>query len=636
MILKGLVDYYNRLTIYRNDREEENDLPGWGWILQRIDFVIILKEDGSFFQLEDKREFRDGKYYPTLFFVPSIGKQAIKHTRTGNDANLLWDNTGFVLGVGDKKDTKLNSFIETIETRMAGVSDKAIQAVLTFLKSGKNDSEIFAPVLNHSEYKEVICSPYTNISFQMLEDDDFVFNRPLIAARVSEQNEFEESYQGVCLVTGDEDQPIVEDHYAVKSLGGDTDPLLISFNYETFNSYGKKGGANSPVGFKAASQSYKALTHLLRNHSTPIGKTKVIFWTERKTPLESVAREILHGKKDDPDRKSDQVKSILESYRTGHLPVEEKNARFYVLGLEPLKARVAVRLWVFDTASVIAEKMLKHKNDTDIIRHRDTNEVIPFWRYWQALNPPKKNTNEKKGSRKKESDSHREKVELHFIRSVFLGIPYPKTLLDLALKRVRLEIHSKDKQSQVLYICAAIMKGYLSRYENYKNKPINKELDMTNMSVPYRLGRLFAVLEKIQWSAHQQSQKTIDNEESNEKKDGDKGKFQNRPVNATIIDRFYGAASRCPASGFSTPMNLVMAHLSKLDKSDRVGVRRYYEGWIQEIINGTEESDHKIDKLPKVLKPEEQAEFFLGYYQQKFFISQKKKSKTQTANPVSE
>ena len=41
--------------------------------------------------------------------LPAIGKQALKHTNTATDANLLWDNASFVLGIGKKGRKKLAS-----------------------------------------------------------------------------------------------------------------------------------------------------------------------------------------------------------------------------------------------------------------------------------------------------------------------------------------------------------------------------------------------------------------------------------------------------------------------------------------------------------------------------------------------
>jgi hypothetical protein len=64
-------------------------------------------------------------------------------------------------------------------------------------------------------------------------------------------------------------------------------------------------------------------------------------------------------------------------------------------------------------------------------------------------------------------------------------------------------------------------------------------LDLSNTNPAYRLGRLFAVLERIQEEA-------------------------SPGLNATIRDRYYGAASSTPVAVFTTLLRLKNAHLKKL------------------------------------------------------------------------
>ena len=111
------------------------------------------------------------------------------------------------------------------------------------------------------------------------------------------------------------------------------------------------------------------------------------------------------------------------------------------------------------------------------------------------------------------------------IRSILAALPYPQTLLAAAVRRIRAE-------HEVTYARAALIKACVNRATRYAN-PNSKEelrmsLDEANKNAGYRLGRLFAVLEKIQEEA-------------------------NPGINATIRDRFYGAASSTPVTVFSTP-----------------------------------------------------------------------------------
>ena len=107
-------------------------------------------------------------------------------------------------------------------------------------------------------------------------------------------------------------------------------------------------------------------------------------------------------------------------------------------------------------------------------------------------------------------------------------------------------------------------------------------LDLSNTNIGYRLGRLFAVLEKTQVEA-------------------------SPGLNATIRDRFYGAASTAPVAAFSQLMKLKNHHLSKIENRGRaVNLERV----IGEIMDG-------ISDFPAHLELQDQGRFAVGYYHQR-------------------
>ena len=117
-------------------------------------------------------------------------------------------------------------------------------------------------------------------------------------------------------------------------------------------------------------------------------------------------------------------------------------------------------------------------------------------------------------------------------------------------------------------------------------------LDPTNANPAYRLGRLFATLEKIQEEA-------------------------SPGLNATIRDRYYGAASSTPVAVFTTLLRLKNHHLSNLPKGRAVQMEKL----IGEVMDG-------LDDFPRILTLSDQGRFALGYYHQRqaFFA----KTATQT------
>lgn len=117
-------------------------------------------------------------------------------------------------------------------------------------------------------------------------------------------------------------------------------------------------------------------------------------------------------------------------------------------------------------------------------------------------------------------------------------------------------------------------------------------LDTGQPSTGYQLGRLFAVLEKIQEEA-------------------------NPGLNATIKERYYGAACSSPVTVFGTLMRLKNHHLAKMSNKGRV---INLERLIGEIVS-------RVDDFPTHLDLHEQGLFAIGYYHQMQDFFTKKENK---------
>lgn len=119
------------------------------------------------------------------------------------------------------------------------------------------------------------------------------------------------------------------------------------------------------------------------------------------------------------------------------------------------------------------------------------------------------------------------------------------------------------------------------------------ELDKNQPSIGYQLGRLFSVLEKIQEEA-------------------------NPGLNATIRERYYGAACATPVTVFTNLLRLKNHHLAKLDNKGRV---INFERLLGEIMS-------HLNDFPSHLDLHEQGRFAIGYYHQRqeFFSSNKGKT----------
>lgn len=565
MILQTLKEYYDRKAA---------DLPPVGWVSQRLDYAIVLARDGSFQQIDCLQETKGGKRERFPCTVPSIGKQALKHTNSGTDANLLWDNSSFVFGIGKKGTRKLDSFIATIKLWLGIANDEGVSAVLRFLESGQGSPAVFAPITEHREYGEDIGSGGPVLTFRVAGEEGFVFDRPVVKQAIAANwsRLTENMGAGICLITGDTDS-IEPCHTVIKGVwkAQTSGATIVGFNDSAFRSFGKEQGKNAPVGKTAAFAYTTALNHLLRWDSTQkmqVGDATTVFWAAKTADsgFEDFFGELWT---DDPDRNTKAVESLYRSAQTGVFATDLDTTRFYVLGLAaPSKARIGIRFWITDTVAGMAGKVRQHFQDLRIShgpRDRDTLSLIRLLSATAAQG---------------KADNIPPNLAGDTMRAILEGLPYPTTLLQAAVRRNRAE-------HDVPYARAALIKASINRGTRFKHKEkeeLHVSLDPNNPNIGYRLGRLFATLERTQREA-------------------------NPGINATIRDRFYGAASGTPVTVFPNLMRLKNHHLAKIES---VGRRMSIEKLLGEIIDGIP----GYPGFPPHLPLEDQGRFAIGYYHQ--------------------
>ena len=561
MILQALHNYYDRKSA---DPESGLAQPGFEW--KEIPFVIELEARGNPIQIEDTREGEGKKKRARSFLVP----QGVKKT-SGVAANLLWDNAAYVLGVDTKGKPKRveeqrQAFIAKIESlSTAGRNDIGVQAVLNFLRQASPES-----LSRHVEWEE-IAETVPNLTFRLQGDVDLVCQRPAVAEAIGAQQDTTGA-NGLCLVTGESGE-IERLHTAIKGVWGaqTSGANIVSFNLEAFNSYGKTQGANAPVSKRAAFSYTTALNNLLRKDSPQrlqVGDASVVFWADRPTEWETGFVDVFgEPAKDDPDRNVRAVRSLYAAIDRGLLENDTGQANFFALGLAPNAARLAIRFWQYGTVADMAGRIKQHFDDLAIERSPRDPLYLSLFRLLVSVATQGK------------ADNIPPNLGGELVRSILAGLPYPHTLLAAAVRRIRAE-------HNVTYARAALLKACINRATRYSNVNMEGELTMSldeaNGNVGYRLGRLFAVLEKIQEEA-------------------------NPGINATIRDRFYGAASSTPVTVFSTLLKLKNHHISKLDNRGRAV---NLEKRVGEIIEG-------IGDFPAQLRIEDQGRFAIGYYHQR-------------------
>jgi CRISPR-associated protein Csd1 len=576
MILQALNDYYERKAA-----EPGSDIPPYGLGVQRISFCLVLSEGGKVIATVDLREIQGKKHFPRALNAPMLPfKRAV-----GIAPNFTWDNTGYVLGVDGKGKAERtqkthDSFKELHRKVSRGVEDTGLRALSRFLDSWTPDR--FSSLSQSEEMLD------TNVVFRLESDLRFLHERPAAQqAWAQEYRGLAGTREGFCLATGRE-ALVASLHPDISGVSGaqSSGALLVSFNLPAFTSYGKEQSLNAPVGERAAFAYTTALNFLVRNGSRQkirLGDATTVFWAERSTPAEDLLAFLFDPPGEDAAKTGESspsnesattslIHEVLSAAKAGRPigtvdPALDPDVRFYILGLSPNNARLAVRFWNVSTFGQLVERVGQHFRDMGVERQFEGDPEFPSLRRVILETAPTKKT-----IRGIERDAKKIPPLLAgaVTRAVLAGSSYPRGLITEVLGRIRAD-------HVVNYLRAAILKAYLVRNHQME---VPMSLDCERREPAYRLGRLFALLEKAQKDA-------------------------TNPT-ATIRDRFFGAASATPAAVFPQLLRLGQHHISN-PKAEYGG---YTDRLIGEVMDG-------IDELPKHLSLEEQGLFTLGYYHQR-------------------
>jgi len=592
MILQALAEYYDRKS-----SDPSAGLATKGFEIKEIPFVLDINAQGDLIQIEDTREGDGRKKRARSFLVP----QGIKKT-SGVASNLLWDNSEYVIGLlnmskfkaipksnrGKRRKqlqrfreqhqafvTRINELAESVEKvhvlgsehRKAPLGDdiglRAVELFLTDIKANK------AMMRRFPQWADIVDSN-PNLTFRLNGSRELICQSPSVIAAIRANDAGGELTER-CLISGEQDE-VERLHTSIKGVWGaqSSGANVVSFNLDAFNSFGKKQGNNAPVGKQAAFAYTTALNYLLRKDSTQrmqVGDASTVFWSAKQSDMETAVVSLFdQPPKDDPDRNVRAVQTLYKSMYNGRYSKDDGDTHFFVLGLAPNAARIAVRFWHVGTVAEMAERIVQHFSDLEIVHGSNEAPFLSLFRLLVSTASLSK------------ADNIPSNLAGDTMRAILESLPYPQTLLGAAIRRIKAEQH-------VSYPRAAIIKACINRTARYSD-PENKEelkvsLDKLNTNIGYRLGRLFAVLEKVQEEA-------------------------NPGLNATIRDRYYGSASSSPVTAFSTLLKLSKHHIAKLNKGRSINIERL----IGEIMA-------EIQDFPAHLPISDQGRFAIGYYHQR-------------------
>ena len=304
-----------------------------------------------------------------------------------------------------------------------------------------------------------------------------------------------------------------------------------------------------------------------------VGSRTFLFWASKSDEAGKQAEESIFNmfgfsdQEDDPNKNIEQVRKVFTAIYSGEIKTTSED-KFYILGLAPNSARIAVIYWAEIPLKEFAGTICKHFEDMTVVDMRIEKKT-----YMSLRNILSTVT---LGGKVSDATPN---LPDAVVKSIFQGLPYPQTLFASCIRRIRAESGDKDKNA-VHITRAAIIKAYLNRISD--NKKIEIMLDKDNTNQGYLCGRLFAVLDKIQEEANNQH---------------------------SIRERYMNSASSTPAAVFSTILNLSNHHVGNLKNEGR---RIYLEKFKQEIISKID-----ADGFKPQLDLQDQGRFFIGYYHQR-------------------
>lgn len=630
MIIQSLCHHYDIL-----EKDKDANIPKFGYSTAKVSFVLVISPDGMLSNIVPlmsgdikpipqnmevpEQKSRSSNIFPYfvcdkaqyIFGVEKLKKEEFKRKFNPSESKgissdyvVLEENDKEVILVHQRSKDCFEAFKAHQHNILDGLEDPEVRAFLAFLDGWSSENFLQNPKIR--EYKDDLLGggncvfACKDFNIQNTDEVKYLHNNINVkdAWEKSSLNKMEDKYLAQCLISGEIEQ-ISRIHQNISGVRGaqSAGAFLVSFNDDSFYSYGKTQSYNSPISESAMFKYTTALNYLLasQRNKISIGDTTIVFWAEtNEKSCEEIAKFFFYpqestgsskGEKADsqvPDiSRMKQIEDILTKVRNGKKINQDDvgtdpESNFYLLGLAPNNARLAVRFWYVDHVGDFIQKVARHHIDMEIIRDQFGPRYVSIYGLLNESIPKKID----------KTSSEKNKVFTlladQVLRSILTSTAYPVPLYNSILNRVKVE-------GSINFIRAGFIKAYLLRLSrsgltNIKEELITVSLNEESKNVPYRLGMLFAVLERAQSDT-------------------------NREMKSTINSKYFSSASSTPAVVFPVLLKLVQHHIAKSDwgfKSNQM---------IEQILA-------EVDEFPAYLNLEEQGMFMLGYYHQRkaFFI----------------
>lgn len=502
--------------------------------------------------------------------VPDIARSS------GTKAILLVDKADYVFGISDTKGNEERSqkrhdaYLALLDEYAKEVNDVDIQRLLTCLR----DEEAVKESLWDAELLKM-----NDIIVFRIRDEEYLHDK-------TEVRKFWEKY--IQPVPEDEDENLVcmfcgeagpvMDRHTINFLIGPDRTKLISANENAYESHGLKKSKSAPTCYRCEQKYGQTLEYLLTPykgkkpggpHMFRLGELTYVYWLREENQLTNLFGLMAPEKK----QKKEDMEELVNQVFKG-LPLERDLNNFCLLVLSANKGRLVIRDYIEDSIGLLKKRIEQFFEAQDVGANRYYGiYTLAATMYVDAT-------------------KQMQKYALQEWMDWFLkGNRLSTRILIPLLKQIQVTGTMYPQHA------AALKSWLVSQEGNIENERSRWTVttDKKSKSQAYVLGRLFAVLEKIQ-------QEAIDTKN-------------------TITTKFFSSASTTPKSVMGLLIRNAQHHLIKLSKDEKkAGIARKYDERLAAIFEN-------INDYPNTLDLEGQAEFGMGYYHEKqgFYTSKKDK-----------
>lgn len=403
--------------------------------------------------------------------------------------------------------------------------------------------------------------------------------------------------QAPCLITGQLTVPLatVPPVSGLAVVGGHArGDSLICFDKDAFCSYGLKQAANAPVAEEAFSGVKAALDHLLTDAPVLAG-VKFVHWYDKPLAeksdslfqlFDSIPAEDEEKQEEapgvNPQQARLQANTLIESVKTGET-VHELPHLYYIMLLSGVNGRVMIRSYQQGNYQELTANLQQWEQDLALTNSSGTGWIKSAKFSARLIRLiARQSTDQKIFDRLAKELAG---ITPAIVLAILNGTPFPNSVIHRALAYIRSQMFDPPKEEHSRKVpdpwACQWLKACLCRKERekYSKEVLSVEYNENHPEPAYHCGALVAVYGAIQNCAMPD-------------------------VNASLIDRYYASASQTPALVLGQLARMSNYHISKLEK-----LHSYFSNLRDQVACAIG------PEIPKILLPEQQAYFALGYYQ---------------------